>query len=351
MEFDASGTFVAAWGGPDSVPAVGNVSQWPEGVEGIAVDGENNIWVFGYKANDHAVLKFARDGTLLLRIGERGVPGDDTSHTHLNRPTTAYHDIKAREVFISDGYGNHRVVAFNSDTGEFTRMWGAYGKDPATLSAADGFGNPVHRVALGPDGMIYVADRMKNRVQAFERIAGGARFLREVAIAPGTQLFGSAFDLAFSPCGRFMYVADGSNNRVWIVGMENFCGTRLDGQLLRRGRQRKPAGLCRIDPPFPARSRWKYHSRSASRRTSAFGISGGLVTAPGGLSLRIKRTCRRLGKRSAAKMSAKIIRRQKQGRNRMNTRFREGACSDHHGAGDGLCCAGFRAGSGWRFRQ
>jgi hypothetical protein len=158
----------------------------------------------------------------LLRIGERGVPGDDASRTHLNRPTTAWHDVAAREVFISDGYGNHRIVAYNSDTGAFTRMWGAYGKDPVGQPADEAFGNPVHKVTLGPDGLIYVADRIKNRVQAFERMAGGARFVREVAIAPGTQLYGAAFDLAFSRCGQFMYVSDGSNNRVWIVAMDSF---------------------------------------------------------------------------------------------------------------------------------
>ena len=221
-EFDVSGALVGAWGGPDSLPAVGNVSQWPEGVEGIEVDAESNVWIFGYKAQDHAVLKFSRTGELLLRIGERGVPGGDASHTHLNRPTTAYHDVAAREVFISDGYGNHRVVSFDADTGAFIRMWGAYGEDPVTQSPERAFGNPVHKVARGPDGMIYVADRMKNRVQAFERIPGGARFLREVVIAPGTGIFGAAFDLAFSPCGSFMYVSDGSNNRVWIVAMGSF---------------------------------------------------------------------------------------------------------------------------------
>lgn len=222
VEFDASGAFVGAWGGTDSVPAVNGVSQWPEGSEGIEVDGENNVWVFGYKEDDHAVLKFSRQGELLLRIGERGVPGDDASRTHLNRATTCYHDTDAREVFFSDGYGNHRVVAFNSDTGVFSRMWGSYGKDPVGQNEDEAFGNPVHCVTLGPDGMIYVADRIKNRVQAFERVAGGARYLREVEIAPGTGQWGAAFDIAFSLCGQFMYVSDGSNNRVWIVEMDSF---------------------------------------------------------------------------------------------------------------------------------
>jgi sugar lactone lactonase YvrE len=222
VEFDQTGAFVGAWGGPDSVPEANGVSQWPEGVEGLEVDAESNLWIFGYKSEDHAVLKFSRAGELLLRIGERAVPGDDASRTHLNRPTTAYHDVATREVFISDGYGNHRVVSFDADNGAFRRMWGAYGEDPTTQSPDRRFGNPVHKVARGPDGHIYVADRIKNRVQSFELIPGGARFMREVQIAPGTQMFGAAFDIAFSPASEFMYVADGSNNRVWIVDMDSF---------------------------------------------------------------------------------------------------------------------------------
>jgi hypothetical protein len=222
IEFDETGNYVADWGGPDHIAKVNGVSQWPSGVEGLEVDAENNVWVFGYQAEDHAVLRFDRNGKLLLRIGERGVPGDDASTTHLNRPTTCYHDVAAREVFISDGYGNHRVVAFNSDTGAFTRKWGAFGKDPVGQPAEEAFGNPVHCVTCGPEGLIYVADRIKNRVQEFERIDGGARFLREVVIAPGTWGFGSAFDIAFSPDGAFMYVSDGTNNRVWIIDRASF---------------------------------------------------------------------------------------------------------------------------------
>lgn len=222
VEFDTGGNFLGSWGGPDCVPAVNGFSQWPDGMEGIEIDAENNVWIFGYKPDDYATLKLSRTGELLLRIGERGTLGDDGSRTHLGRATTAYHDVTAREVFLSDGYDNHRIIAFNSDTGEFIRMWGANGSDPVGQPTDEAFGNPVHCVACGPDGNLYVADRIKNRVQAFERVPGGARFVREVAIAPGTGLWGSAFDLAFSTCGNFMYVSDGSNNRVWIVAMDSF---------------------------------------------------------------------------------------------------------------------------------
>jgi sugar lactone lactonase YvrE len=222
VHLSPDGDYVDSWGGDDQVPAVDGVPQWPSGPDGLDCDDDGNLWVFGYRDGDSAVLKLSPDGELLLRIGERGRPGGDDDTQLLDRATSCYHDVERREVFIADGYGNHRVIAFNSDTGEFTRMWGAYGEKPSSLSQERGFGNPVHKVACGPDGRIYVGDRIKGRVQEFELVPGGARFLREVVVAPGTGGFGSAFDLAFMAGGDFMLVADGTNHRVWTVDLQSF---------------------------------------------------------------------------------------------------------------------------------
>jgi len=35
------------------------------------------------------------------------------------------------ELFVADGYGNHRVIVFDADTGAFKRMWGAFSNKPA----------------------------------------------------------------------------------------------------------------------------------------------------------------------------------------------------------------------------
>jgi hypothetical protein len=210
--------FIEAWGGPDHVPAVGGVSQWPTGPEGLECDAEGHIWIFGYQALDSAVLRFSPRGELVMRIGQRETLGDDDSTTLLGRgPTSCWHDVANREVFISDGYSNHRVIAFNSETGAFTRMWGAYGKRPSQVPAEESYANPVHKVARGPDGLLYVCDRIKGRVQAFELIPGGVRFVREVVLAPGTWGFGAAFDIGFSPDGAYAYVADGANAKMWVL--------------------------------------------------------------------------------------------------------------------------------------
>src|SRR5258708_38164804 len=75
----------------------------------------------------------------------------------------------------------------------------------------------MHKIARAPDGLMYVCDRIKDRVQEFELVPGGVRYLREVMIAPGTGGQGSAFDIAFTPDNKYMFVADGMNQRVWTV--------------------------------------------------------------------------------------------------------------------------------------
>ena len=108
--FAPDGSFIDAWGGPDHIPRVDGVSQWPAGVEGLECDADGNVWVFGYTKGDDAVLKFSPTGELLLRIGQRERNGGDADTATLGCPTSCYHDTKAREVFVSDGYANHRVI-------------------------------------------------------------------------------------------------------------------------------------------------------------------------------------------------------------------------------------------------
>lgn len=224
VEFDPQGNFVQAWGGPNHLPRIDGRPQWLQNEETVSIDAEGAIWLFGSnKAYDHAVQRFSPDGKLLLRIGAFGEAGDDTSRTRLGCPTDAYHDTKNREVFISDGYVNHRVAVFDSDTGAFLRAFGAYGVAPPLPNAGvRSFANPVHAIGRGPDGLLYVSDRMNNRVQVFDAIGRQeARFVREIAL-PGKSQHGTAFNVAFSPRGDFMFVADGDNNRIWTVDLKSW---------------------------------------------------------------------------------------------------------------------------------
>jgi hypothetical protein len=101
-------------------------------------------------------------------------------------------------------------------------VWGAFGKKPDELSPEEGYGVPVHKVTRAPDGLMYVLDRSKNRIQEFELVPGGARYLREVYVGRETWTgTGSCWNVDFTPDNKYMYVCDGSAMKVWTVDREN----------------------------------------------------------------------------------------------------------------------------------
>jgi DNA-binding beta-propeller fold protein YncE len=228
LEFDPSGTLVQAWGGP----AAGQ--PWPENEHGIYVDDQDNVWLAGNGPKDGMILKFTRAGKLLLKIGEPGIVGNDADTKHLNRPANMIVDPATRELIVADGYGNHRVIVFDADTGSYKRHWGANGRPPGD-AGVKGFANPVHCVRLSRDGLLYVCDRTNNRIQVFRK---DGTFVREFVVAPETRGAGSMWDLDLSTDGpqTHLYAADGENNQVWML-------LRESGQILGSfGRNGRSAG-------------------------------------------------------------------------------------------------------------
>jgi len=219
-EFDADGNFLQGWGGAGWLPPVDGRAQWPRQEETIAFDDEHTVWVFGADvAYDHAVQRFTRDGRLLLRIGKFGDTGGDGSGTLLGCPTDCWHDVARREVYVTDGYLNHRVAVFNSDTGAFLRCFGGDGGVPRDGAAdpAAGFNNPVHAITRGPDGLLYVSDRKNDRVRVYDAVGQSqARHVRDIAVVQQSP-FGTCFNVAFTPDGQFLVINDGSNSRLWAM--------------------------------------------------------------------------------------------------------------------------------------
>ena len=234
LEFDRDGNVVQAWGGP----AKGR--PWPNREHSIFVDLQGNVWIGGCQA-DYEVFKFSGTGKLLLAIGEAGKTGGSNDPRHLGLPAGIHVDPERNEVFVADGYRNRRIIVFDAGTGEYKRHWGAYGHRPddanpgaydPSAPPAPQFRTPVHGVRIAKDGLVYVADRVNNRIQVFQK---DGTFVKESFVAKDTLAMGSVWDLAFSEdeAQTFLYVPDGTNQKVWILTRADL---RIVGSFGRGGR-------------------------------------------------------------------------------------------------------------------
>jgi hypothetical protein len=219
IELDPQGNVVRSWGGP------GRGHYWPESEHTLHVDHKGNVWIGSDGRNDQVVLKFSRDGDLLLQIGQPGKTGGSNDTALLGRPSGIHVDGEANEVYIADGYGNRRVIVFDAETGRYKRHWGAYGRRPEdgdlgpydpNAPRAQQFRSPVHAVRIARDGIVYVADRVNNRIQVFRK---SGEFVKEALLAPETLAMGSVWDIALSHdrAQTYLYVPDGTNQKVWIL--------------------------------------------------------------------------------------------------------------------------------------
>lgn len=228
LEFDGAGKLMKSWGGP------GSGYDWPASEHSIFVDAAGSVWITGNGAGDGQAIKFTNDGKFVMQIGHASkAPINSLDTSMLGRPAGVDVDEKAHELYIADGYGNRRVIVFDSETGKFKRMWGAYGSmpddtDPGPYdpkAATDKqFRTPLHCVHLAADGLVYVCDRVNDRIQVFTK---EGKFLKEFFLRKETLGNGSAYDLAFSrDAGQNdLLVADGENNVIWTL-------RRSDGAVL-----------------------------------------------------------------------------------------------------------------------
>jgi hypothetical protein len=224
LEFDAQGNLLRSWGGP------GAGFDWPKREHGIYVDKDDNVWIGGADPSDRHLLKFKNDGHFLMQIGHPSTDPPNSLRTDiLGRPAGIEVDAEAHELYIADGYMNKRVIVFDSDKGTFKRLWGAYGNppndaDPGAYNPAappdQQFRNPVHCVHISRDGLVYVCDRVNDRMQVFTK---QGKFVKEFFVRPQTLGIGSVWQFAFSTDEnqKFLLVADGENNVIWTVRRED----------------------------------------------------------------------------------------------------------------------------------
>ena len=242
LEFAADGSLVSSWGGP------GTGYEWPQLEHGISVDDKGDVWLGAGGERDAHILKFTREGRFLMQIGHQGRGRGSNDTENLGAPANMVIDSDANELYVADGYVNHRVIVFDAATGAYRRHWGAYGKVPDDgfftrageqlpgpfrgvvqnenrPSQYDPNGPPspqfriVHAVRIANDGLVYVCDRTNDRLQVFTR---DGRFVREAVIAKETLGSGSVWDVGFSvdPKQAFLFINDGTNQLVYVVARE-----------------------------------------------------------------------------------------------------------------------------------
>ncbi len=100
--------------GPVPVPIA--TRYW---LHGLHVDPWDNVWITD--VSRHLVMKFSPVGELLLTLGVDGESGSD--HRHFFQPTHVC-VLPTGEFFVTDGYGNSRILKFNA-RGEYLLEYGA----------------------------------------------------------------------------------------------------------------------------------------------------------------------------------------------------------------------------------
>ncbi len=268
LEFDEAGNLIGSWGGKD-----GDGYVWPASNHGITVDGKGNVWIGGNGArggvavadegqqgaargaagrgaagrgaagatppapraagapplyHDSMVMKFTQDGKFLGQFGKSGQSKGSNDTENVGLAAKIFIDNKANEAYVADGYGNKRVLVLDVDTMKYKRHWGAYGHVPEDTRLrydpngppSQQFANPVHCADLSNDGLLYVCDRVNDRMQVFK--ADGT-FVKEHFYYKQTLGDGAVWDIAFSrdPGQKFIYLADGANEKVRILDRDS----------------------------------------------------------------------------------------------------------------------------------
>src|SRR6185436_3148627 len=160
FEFDQRGAFVRE---------IGQGLYGFEFAHAVRVDRNDHIWAVDEGTN--MVIEFDPEGRVVMVLGRRpdaieglvapppGAPTPPPEPYVFSRPTDVGWDA-AGNIFVTDGYGNSRVVKFDRH-GRFVKQAGTRGAEPGQL-------NLPHTMATDAQGNVYVGDRGNARVQVFD---------------------------------------------------------------------------------------------------------------------------------------------------------------------------------------
>jgi DNA-binding beta-propeller fold protein YncE len=194
--FDRNGVFLREWGR-------GAIAKEAHTVR---IDRNGFIWITDTGA--HQVKKFKPDGTLLMTLGKYGIPGDGPDA--FNMPT----DVAVApngDFFVSDGYGNQRVVKFNRE-GKFIKTWGGKGTGPGQFRLP-------HSIVQDSRGRLIVADRCGlsatkctgDRIEIFDT---DGNFLDQWTHLGGVSLFITSDDTLYVGVNGTIFITDARTGKV-----------------------------------------------------------------------------------------------------------------------------------------
>jgi len=232
----------------------------------VRIDPQDNIWVVDEAAN--LVMKFDPNGKILMTIGRKpesinianyeppappaapagrgggapaaggggrggGAPaappvvGAGVAGESFNRPTDVAWDPQGN-IFVSDGYGNSRVVKYDKN-GVFMKMVGHRGTGPAEF-------NTPHSIAVDAKGMVYVGDRGNARLQVLDNDLNFKTMYLNV---------GAPWAVCVSP-GAHQYLFSSNSNGTGNFDNGEIYKMELDGKIVGRfgtaGKQMKEFG-------------------------------------------------------------------------------------------------------------
>jgi hypothetical protein len=180
IEFDKDGNVVRSWGD--------GVFVRPHALE---FDPEGNLWAVDDQG--HMVVKMDDKGRVRMVLGRKNTKGE--GNDTFNRPTDIAFGLNG-DVYISDGYGNSRVVQYTKD-GKFVRTWGKKG-------SGEGEFNLPHGIAVDKRGRVYVGDRDNRRMQVFD---ANGKFIGQ------WKNVGSPWGVVITEDDK-LFLCDGYNNRI-----------------------------------------------------------------------------------------------------------------------------------------
>jgi|GEM_PF-86056 len=207
--FTASGKFLRSWG--DGV--IGKP-------HGLRVDPEGNVWVTDL--SHHMVFKFHPDGALQLALGTQDRPGSGPDQ--FNQPTDIAFAPNG-DIYVTDGYGNNRVVRFNQQ-GKRLSEWGSAGTGPGEFDLP-------HSIVIDEHQRVLIGDRENDRIQIFD-LDG-----RQLDIWNGFAPYGIAIDSE-----QNVFIADARASQILKLDRSGTVEQRLGGKGQAAGQFELPHMHC-----------------------------------------------------------------------------------------------------------